>query len=101
MRNTKIKTPILQKRPNNTGIIHVWDVQQGPEIPAIDSNGTLIVKYESISIILKITEKINDSEFTGSIVGFEPILEDNYNGLNIGDIIRFHEENIVSYSPGM
>jgi len=94
-----IKEPNLQKRANNIGIIYVQDVQQGIKIPTIDIGGVVTVKYEGVTIIVKITDKINETDFRGRIIGFEGIVDENYKDLSVNDIIKFYEENIIGYSP--
>jgi arginine decarboxylase-like protein len=68
-----IKEPNLQKRANNIGIIYVQDVQQGTKIPNIDIGGVVTVKYEGVTVIVKIADKIKGNEFMGKIIGFESI----------------------------
>ena len=100
-----IKEPKLQKRKAGNSIILVKEFSSTlpSRLPRIvdplEVRGTATVKYDEITILVKILEKVNENEFIGEIVGFENVASDEYKDLSVNDKIKFQETNIIGYRP--
>lgn len=60
----------------------------------LDVGAQVEVSYKGRGVRLAIEMVVSDSAFIGRVVGFEPKAE-MYNGLGVGDMVRFQREHIL------
>ncbi len=90
---TEIKRPKFEK-PKGFGSSATEDRQKiSPFKRSLDIGNEISLRYEGITVIVKIEKKVSDNKFTGLITGFEPPME-KHKDLSVNERVRFVKGDI-------
>lgn len=86
---------MFTKRPSNQGILFVGNYNPGHPLKQFIENGDFVTLYvDEVAVLVNAVQAISKSCFSGVVYGFEPSSISDSNGLQVEQVVKFHDSQI-------